>query len=105
MDELQSGKVCAFAGLQTLEKKHFGGNEMSKSKREKLRAKQQRKALQTRLIWGGLGAIVLAALGLLVFQGVRPATGDEVAIPANYGEHLEEGVDPGPFGREFKRFV
>jgi len=40
---------------------------MSKSKREKLRTKQQRKALQTRLIWGELGAIVLAALGLLVF--------------------------------------
>ena len=70
---------------------------MSKSEREKLRVKQQRKAMQTRLIWGGLGAIVLAALGLLVFQGVRPATGDVVAIPANYEEHIEEGVDPGPF--------
>lgn len=70
---------------------------MSKSKREQMRAKQQRKVLQTKLIWGGLGAIVLTALGLLVFQGVRPAAGEEVAIPANYGEHIEEGQEPGPF--------
>lgn len=70
---------------------------MRKSKREQMRAKRRRKALQTNLIWGGLGIIILAALGLLVFQGDRPAVGEEVAIPANYGEHIEEGLDPGPY--------
>ena len=70
---------------------------MKKSKKELIREKRRRKSLQTKLIWGGLGMLVLIALGFIVFQGARPAVGEEVAIPANYGEHVEDGVNPGPF--------
>lgn len=70
---------------------------MSKSRKALMRAKRRRKAMRTKLIWGGLGLIVLAALGLLVFQGAPPTVGEEVPVNPNYARHIEEGLDPGPF--------
>ena len=70
---------------------------MSKSKKQKIRERRQRQKNRSNLIWGGLGILVVGVIGLLVWQGVRPAVGEDVAIPANYGEHIEEGIDPGPY--------
>jgi hypothetical protein len=70
---------------------------MSKSKKQKIREQRQRQKIRSNLIWGGLGIVIVGVIGLLVWQGVRPAVGIEVEIPANYSEHVEDGVDPGPF--------
>jgi hypothetical protein len=70
---------------------------VKKSKKELIREKRRRKALQTKLIWGGLGVLVVIVLGYIVLQGARPAVGEEIAIPANYEDHVEEGADPGPY--------
>lgn len=70
---------------------------MSKSKKRQFRERRQRQKIKANLIWGGLGVVAVGVIGLFVWQGVRPAVGEEVEIPANYGEHIEDGVDPGPF--------
>ena len=70
---------------------------MSKSKKQKIREQRQRQKIRSNLIWGGLGIVIVGVIGLLVWQGVRPAVGIEVEIPANYGEHVEDGIDPGPY--------
>jgi len=70
---------------------------MSKSKRQQIRERQRRQKLRSNLIWGAVAVAALAIVGFIVFQGARPAVGQEVAIPANYVDHIEEGTDPGPF--------
>jgi len=70
---------------------------MSKSKRQQIRERQRREKMRKNLIWGGVAVVALVIVGLIVFQGAQPAVGEEVAIPANYVDHVEEGTDPGPF--------
>jgi hypothetical protein len=70
---------------------------MSKSKKQQVRERRRRQKIRSNLIWGVLGAVGIGVIGLLVWQGVRPAVGIEVEIPANYSEHVEDGVEPGPF--------
>ena len=72
---------------------------MSKSKRQQIRKRQRRQKLRKNLTWGALGLVVVVIVGIFVFQGSRqPAPiGEQVEIPANYIDHVEEGTDPGPF--------
>ena len=72
---------------------------MSKSKRrEAIRARRQREKRRRALIWGGLAALVVAALGLILWNAVRPAAGQQIAVlPPN---HVPEGTDPGPYTSE-----
>ena len=67
------------------------------SKRQQMQTRQRRQKTVTYLIWGGLGIAVLAVIGFLVWQAVRPSTGEAVSIPANYETHIQEGTPPGPY--------
>jgi len=72
---------------------------MSKSKRQQIRERQRRQKLKTNLTWGVLGLVAVAIVGFFVFQAAwQPAPiGEQVEIPANYIDHVDEGTDPGPF--------
>jgi len=72
---------------------------MSKSKRQQIRERQRRQKLRINLTWGALGLVAVVIVGFFVFQGAgKPAPiGEQVEIPANYIDHVEEGTNPGPF--------
>lgn len=52
----------------------------SKIQREQARARNRRKKMATSLTWGAIGLAVLAVIGFLVWQGVRPAAGTQQKI-------------------------
>lgn len=65
------------------------------SKREKMRAHQRSRQMRSNLIWGGLGLGVLAIIGLIVWQGARPLTGEEIQIMSS--SHISVDSDPGTY--------
>lgn len=65
------------------------------SKREQRRAQQRRQQVRSKLIWGVLGAGVLALIGLFIWQGARPRTGEE--IPIMTSTHIAVDSDPGEY--------
>lgn len=71
----------------------------SKTQREQARARQRREKMTTRLIWGGLGLAVLAVIGALVWQGVRPAAGEAVPITTS-SPHVPTDSDPGQYNSD-----
>ena len=72
---------------------------MSKSKRKQMRERQRRQKLRSNLIWGAVGLVALVIVGFFVFRGSgqTPPVGEQVEVPADYVNHVEEGSDPGPF--------
>jgi hypothetical protein len=74
---------------------------MTKKKlREARKARKQKEKIRNSLIMG-IGVVgVIALLGLLVWNGAKPAAGEEIPIMANAGDHVEEGTDPGPFNSD-----
>jgi hypothetical protein len=71
----------------------------SKTQREQARARHRREKMTTRLIWGGIGLAVLAVIGALVWQGVRPAAGEAVPIMTS-SPHVPTDSDPGQYNSD-----
>jgi hypothetical protein len=68
----------------------------TKTKREQRRKKQQRQELTSKLSWGALGVAILAIIGLIIWQGVKPAAGE--AIPEMVEiPHIPTDTDPGQY--------
>jgi len=67
-------------------------------KREKMRTRQRRKQMKGSLILDGLVLGVLAIIGLIVWQGVRPRTGEE--IPIMTSTHIPVDSDPGKYNSD-----
>lgn len=66
------------------------------SKREQMRSRQRRqKKIQGILLWGGLGLVVLAIVGLNVWQATRPSVGE--AVPVTGANHVAVDSDPGTY--------
>jgi hypothetical protein len=71
----------------------------SKSNRQKMHERQRKQKIRTNLIWGGIGAVVFAIIGLVLWQGVRPAAGE--AIPVMAGTtHIAVDSDPGQYNSD-----
>jgi len=72
---------------------------MSKSKRKQIRERQRRQKLRSNLIWGGVGLVALVIIVFFVFRGSGQSSpvGEQIAVSADYVNHVEEGTDPGPF--------
>lgn len=70
---------------------------MKKSKKQLLRERRRKQKLKSNLTWGGIGLVVIVFIGWFLWQGVRPAMGVEIEIPANYDQHIEVDSDPGPY--------
>jgi len=71
----------------------------SRSKREERREQNRRKTLISRLIRGGVGVVVLAVIGFVVWQGVKPASGESFPIMVS-SPHIEKDTDPGPYNSD-----
>lgn len=76
------------------------------SKREQIRAKDQRRKRMTTLAAIAAGLIVVAIIGYVVWQNNQPRTeataldvGETVLVMTDTG-HVEEGTDPGPFNSD-----
>ena len=72
-------------------------NQVS-SKREQRRVQQRRQQMRNNLIWGVLGAGVLAIIGLFVWQGARPRAGED--IPIMTSSHITLDSDPGKYNSD-----
>ena len=69
------------------------------SKREERRARQRRDQIRNYAIWGGLGILLLAVIGFMVWRGVRPAAGE--AIPEMVSSpHIAPESDPGEYNSD-----
>lgn len=71
-----------------------------KSKRQQVYDRQRRQKLRSNLIWGAAGLVVLAIIGLIVWQGVRPQMGEAAPVMSNSSTHIEKGVDPGEYNSD-----
>ena len=71
-----------------------------KSKRQQVQDRQRRQKLRSNLIWGAAGLVVMAIIGLIIWQGVRPAAGESIPIMAGSSEHIETDSDPGQYNSD-----
>ena len=67
------------------------------SKRQVSQARKRKQRMTSSLIWGGLGIAALAIVGILLWQVLRPSSGEAVSVPANFKTHIEPGTPPGPY--------
>lgn len=68
----------------------------NKARRQQIREKNKRQKLVSNLTWGGFGLAILVVIGLLVWQGVKPAAGDSVPIMTSE-PHIPADSDPGQY--------
>ena len=69
-----------------------------KSKRQQVHERQRKQKLRSNLTWGGIGLVVLAMIGVIIWQGVRPAAGESISIMGS--EHIEMNSDPGQYNSD-----
>lgn len=73
---------------------------VSNSIREARRTKKQRKKIINSILYGSIGVVILLLIMYLIWDGLRPAAGEAIPIMANAGNHVAEGMDPGPFNSD-----
>ncbi|MBI5354023.1 MAG: DUF3105 domain-containing protein [Chloroflexi bacterium] len=71
----------------------------SKNRRQQLHDRQRKQKLRSGLTWGGIGVVVLAIIGLVIWQGVRPAAGESVQIMVS-DPHIPVDSDPGQYNSD-----
>jgi hypothetical protein len=71
-----------------------------KSKRQQAHERQRKEKLRSNLIWGGIGLAVLSVIGLIVWQGVKPAAGESIPIMAESSQHTAVDSDPGQYNSD-----
>ncbi|HKI54582.1 MAG TPA: DUF3105 domain-containing protein [Anaerolineales bacterium] len=71
----------------------------TKTKREQRRKKHQRQQLTSNLMWGGIAIAVATIIGLIIWQGIKPAAGE--AIPEMVEvPHILPDTDPGQYNSD-----
>lgn len=70
-----------------------------KTKREERRKKHQRRKTTTTMIWSAIGVAVLAVVGFMVWQGIKPAAGESFPIMVS-SPHIETDTDPGTYNSD-----
>lgn len=71
----------------------------SKTKRLQRREQNRRQNLISTLTWGGIGVGVLAILGFIIWQGIRPAAGESIPIMTS-SPHIDMDSDPGQYNSD-----
>lgn len=66
-------------------------------KRQVIQARQRKQQASSSSIWWALGIGVIAVIGFMIWQTIRPAVGETVAVPADYINHIAEGTPLGPY--------
>lgn len=70
----------------------------SKTKRQQIRERNRQRALRSRLLWGGVGILVLAVIGIPLWQAARPAVGE--SVPIMNSTHVQTNSDPGEYNSD-----
>lgn len=71
----------------------------SRTKREERREKNRRQKMMSGLLWGGIGVVVLALIGFIIWQGVKPAAGESFPIMTS-SPHIDKDTDPGTYNSD-----
>jgi len=71
----------------------------NKATRQLVRERNKRKKLISNLTWGGMGLAVLAVLGIIVWQGIKPAAGESVPVMVSQ-PHIPVDSDPGQYNSD-----
>ncbi len=71
----------------------------SKPERHQRRERQRRQKFRTNLIWGGIGMAILAIVGIVIWQGVRPAAGEAISVMIS-SPHISVDTDPGQYNSD-----
>ena len=71
----------------------------SKSNRQKMHERQRKQKFKTNLIWSGIGVVVFAIIGIIIWQGVRPAAGESVQVMVS-DPHIQVDSDPGQYNSD-----
>ena len=71
----------------------------SRTKRKERRERNQRQKLISTLTWGGIGVAILAIIGFMIWQGVKPAAGESIPIMTS-SPHIEVDTDPGQYNSD-----
>lgn len=71
----------------------------NKQRREHIRQRGKKQKLISGIIGGGIGLAVLTILGVMVWQGIRPAAGEAVNIMKS-DPHLPTDSDPGQYNSD-----
>lgn len=69
------------------------------NKREERRARQRQEQMKSYTTWGGLGLLMLALIGLMVWRGVRPAAGETTSEMVS-SPHIAPDSDPGAYNSD-----
>ena len=70
----------------------------TKSKRQEVRERHRKHRFVSQLIWGGIGVAVLAVIGFIVGQAIRPAPGESIPIMAT--SHIPTDSNPGQYNSD-----
>jgi hypothetical protein len=71
----------------------------SKTKRQQRREQNRRQKLISNLTWGGIGVAVIAVVGLIFWQGVKPAAGESIPVMTS-SPHIATDTDPGQYNSD-----
>jgi len=71
----------------------------SRTKRQERRERNQRQKLISTLTWGGIGVAILAIIGFMIWQGVKPAAGESIPIMTS-SPHIDVDTDPGQYNSD-----
>jgi len=70
-----------------------------KTKRQQQRVRNQRQKMISNLTLGGVGVAVLALIGFMIWQGVKPAAGESIPIMTS-SPHIDVDTDPGQYNSD-----
>ena len=71
----------------------------SKKIRQQIQERNRKQKMTANLIWGGIGVAVITILGIILWQGVKPAAGQSFPIMAS-SPHIATDIDPGQYNSD-----
>ena len=71
----------------------------SKSKRKQLHERHRKQKIKASLIWSGAGVVILAIIGIVIWQGIRPAAGESIPVMVS-SPHIPLDTDPGEYNSD-----
>lgn len=68
------------------------------SRREQSRNRHHQQKMKSNLLWGGVALAVVAVIGFIVWQGVKPEAGKSIPLMAT--SHIPTDSDPGQYNSD-----
>lgn len=70
-----------------------------KTKRQQRRERDQKQKMKSKLVWGGIAVVTLTMIGLIIWQGVKPAAGESIPEMVS-SPHIPTDTDPGSYNSD-----